>query len=198
MSRRNTWRAGVAGLTLALLTSFSAQAAVISATYNTPLTSAPLSVSFNGTGSFLFTSIATGYGPGAWVATSGTAQVTTIGTGVTDFFAGAAIDQTNEGYTFGSIAPPQMIPYSAADDFIGLALTLGDGVHYGYAEVAGPSLVGVGFESVAGMSIAAGDTGLSSAGLSVTATPEPASLAVLATGLAVLTVRRRRNKRQVV
>ncbi len=163
------------------------RAAVISVTPNTALGTTPVVVSFGGTAaSFAFTVGAnTGNGPGAAVATSGTAQVSNFG-GVTDFFAGSTIDQTGELYNFAAFPTATLIPYSAADDFIGLAFTLPDGLHYGYAEVAGPSLVAYGYDSTPGASIFAGAM--------AAAVPEPASMVVLMTGITGLIAARRRQK----
>ena len=196
MSARRSLLAATAALALLLGSQAGAHAALISASVNQTLSGAPISVSFNGVGGFQFTAGSTGYGPGAAVATTGTGKVTTLFGAVTDFAQGSSIDATGL-FTFAGYPSPAAIPFSAADDFIGLSLVLNDGVHYGYAEVNGPSLVGVGFESVAGATVQTGDTGAGT-GISVTvATPEPASLALLATGLAMLTTRRRGSRRAV-
>lgn len=193
MTARSHLVAALGGLALAAGLVAGAQAAVISATFNQSLSAAPVTVSFNGVGGFQFTAATTGYGPGAGVATTGMGMVTTISGALTDFEAGASIDQTAELYSFSAAPNAAPIPFSAADDFIGLSLTLSDGVHYGYAELLGPSLVGVGFESSPGTSIQTGATG-SGTGITLTTTtttPEPASLVLLASGLAMLSVRRR-------
>ena len=156
------------------------QAAVVSAMPNAALSDAPVTVSLgDGAASYAFTSASTGFGPGAAVATSGTAQVATLG-GVADFSAGATIDQTGELYAFAPSPNAATIPFSAADDFIGLAFTLSDGQHFGYAEVDGPTLVSYGYESDPGASILTGAVGPA-------AVPEPGSALLLAAGLAGLT-----------
>lgn len=191
MSFRNAVAAGIGGIALSVLASFSAGAAPISETLNQTLSATPIVISFDGVSGFSFFAATTGYGPGAAVSTIGTGQVTTLFGSVTDFEAASTIDQTGELYTFAGYPAASVIPFSAADDFIGLSLTLNDGVHYGYAEVAGASLVSVGFESVAGATILTGATGAGS-GIGV-ATPEPASIGLLATGLALLSSRRRQR-----
>jgi hypothetical protein len=197
MSCRTAILAGLGGMAFSLAFGMAANAAVISDTYNQALTATPVTVSFDGVGGFQFTTVVTGYGPGAWVNTSGgAAQVTTIAGSVTDFYSGSTIDQTGELYNLSSVSTPQMIQYSAADDFIGLAVTLNDGVHYGYAEVDGPDLVSVGFESSADTTILTGATGTGT-GIALNtggpvATPEPASLALLLGGVGMVLVGRRR------
>lgn len=154
---------------------------------NAVLTSTPLAISFGGgAAQYAFTAASTGNGPGAAVATSGTGTVSSLG-GLTDFSAGAAIDQTGELYGFSAFPAATVIPSSAADDFIGLAFTLADGLHYGYAEVAGPALVSYAFDSTPNASIVTG---------AVAAVPEPASLVLLLAGVAGVMSIRRRNRTQ--
>ena len=160
-----------------------AQAAVISATPNRALTATPFVVSFGGAAAtYAFTSALTGNGPGAAVATTGTAKVGSFFGDITDFESGAAIDQNGQLYGFTAYPSATTIPNSPADDFIALSFTLSDGLHYGYAEVAGPSLVSYGYDSTPGASIATG----------ALAVPEPASMALLLAGLTGATIARRR------
>jgi len=182
-------RIGAVALGLAAAGSVAggAQAAVISTVPNAALSATPVSVTFGaGAATYAFTAVAdTGNGPGAAVATSGTAQVSNFG-GLSDFAAGSSIDQTGEIYTFAAFPTATTIPFSAADDFIGLAFTLGDGPHFGYAEVAGPTLVSYAYESTPGATILTGATA---------AVPEPATITLLAAGLAGLAVGGRRRVR---
>ena len=165
----------------------SANAAVISAMPDAALSSAPVPITFgSGAADYDFTAATTPYGPGAAVATSGTALVSSFGGSVTDFAAGSTIDQTGELYSFSSFPTASIIPFSAADDYIGLAFTLGDGTHYGYAEVNGPTLVSYGYESTPGTSILTGAT--------AAAVPEPATITLLAAGLGLLVVAGRRSR----
>ena len=152
-----------------------ANAAVVSFAPGQALTSVPFLVSFGGGADYAFSAAATANGPGAAVATSGTATVTSFFGEVTDFSAGSSIDQNGQLYGFSAFSTAAVIPFSAANDFIGLAFTLSDGLHYGYAEVTGPTLVSYAFETTPGVSILTGAT--------ATAVPEPASIALLLIGI---------------
>lgn len=181
-ARLGTWAGGLA-LGLAMVAggavTTAAEAAVVSAMPNAALSGTPVAVSFgSGMVSYAFTSASTGFGPGAAVATAGSAQVSNLG-GLADFGAGASIDQMGEPYSFTPFSTATTIPFSAADDFIGLAFTLGDGLHFGYAEVNGPVLVSYGYESTPGATILTGATGPA-------AVPEPGTALLLAAGLAGL------------
>ena len=196
--RARSGLAAVAALGLAALGgSPGAWAAVMSAMPDAALSATPTAITLGGAATYDFTAASTGNGPGAAVATSGTAQVSSFAGTVTDFFAGATIDQTGELYSFSSFPSASTIPNSPADDYIGLAFTLGDGTHYGYAEVAGATLVSYGYESAPGTSITAGAIGgngaMGSGGPN--AVPEPASMALLAAGLAACAAIRRGHSR---
>jgi hypothetical protein len=131
--------------------------------------------SFSGTGDF-FDSIA--------VTTSGAARVGALGapfydpprpaTYFTDdrapFVDGSLLAQ------FLPFTTPAAIPFSVVDTIIALSFDLTDGLHYGYAYVAGMSLVGYGYESTPGVGIQAGVP---------RAVPTPGSAALLMFGLSL-------------
>lgn len=186
MSRRTMRVAAAGAIAAGLGMSGPASAAIVSFTAGAPLTATPVSVSFDPASAFAFTAASTGNGPGAAVATSGTAKVSSFGGAVTEFFAGSTIDQNGELYSFSAFPTATVLPSSAADDYIGLSFNLADGVHYGYAEVAGSTLVSYAYQTTAGATILTG-------AVSAAAVPEPASLALLVSGFAGAAALRRRG-----
>ena len=150
-----------------------AQAAVVSFSPAADFTSTNATINF-GPATYIFSAIpdAAPGDPPAAVATTGTAQVSNL-FGVADFGSGSIIDGM-QLYNFASFSSAAVIPFSAADDFIGLAFTLMDGLHYGYAEVAGTELVSYGYETTVNAGILTG---------AVAAVPEPATIALLGVGL---------------
>lgn len=175
-----------AGLMLAAAAGVgTAQAAVLSFDPGSDFSASSASINF-GPGAALYTFAATQApalgAPTASVATGGTAMVSNLFGGVADFFAGSTIDQNGQLYDFSAFPTAAPIPNSAADDFIGLAFTLADGLHYGYAEIDGTTLVSYGFEQTPGASI------------QTAAVPEPMSIALLGVGLVgILATRTRRR-----
>ena len=208
MISRSTLLASASALAFGFAMLQPASAALLSDASNTALSTTPVTISLgSGSASFAFTAASTGFGPGAAVATTGTGMVTTVFGSLSDFSSGASIDGSGL-YSFASYATATPIPFSAADDFIGFSYSLTDGTHYGYAEVSGSSLVGYGYQTVAGTTVLTGATGAAAApptigmaggtsgsgtgstgtgtGGTGTAVPEPASAALLLGGLAVL------------
>jgi hypothetical protein len=161
-----------------------AQAAVVSFSPAADFTSANAMINF-GQAAYTFSAIpgALPGDPPAAVATTGTAQVSNF-FGVADFGSGATIDGM-QLFNFANFSSATVIPFSAADDFIGLAFTLMDGLHYGYAEVAGTQLVSYGYETTVGTGIVTG---------AVAAVPEPATIALLGVGFLGVAAARLRNR----
>jgi hypothetical protein len=79
----------------------------------------------------------------------------------------------NTGYDFTAFPSPVGIPYSIAEDSIGLKFFLADGVHYGFVTTLGPEVIQYGYNSTPGAFIAVG-------------TPEPATWVMLIVGLGAL------------
>lgn len=171
--------------TAVLAGSGPANAALIVQTPDTSFASSPATITL-GTGSFIFSDIAGALpgNPPAAVSTTGSAMVTSILGGVADFEAGATIDQTKELYSFAAFPTPTVIPYSAADDFIGLDFDLDGSLHYGYAEVDGTELVSYAYQSLPNTGVVTG-----------AAVPEPATFAVFGAGLIGLVAVKRRRRR---
>ncbi|WP_026046987.1 PEPxxWA-CTERM sorting domain-containing protein [Sphingomonas sp. PAMC 26621] len=181
--------AGALALVLGTMAAGSASAAVIVVAPNAPLTGSGYTITLgNGIAGFTFTMADTGYGPGAAVSTSGNGEVSTFLGGVADFEAGSSIDQ-NGLYSFAAypVTMPGVIPYSAADDFIGLAYSQADGVHYGYAEVNGSQLISYGYQTLANTSIR---TGMAP----VAAVPEVGTWAMMILGMGAIGFAMRRQR----
>jgi hypothetical protein len=177
--QRPTLLAGAAALALGLMAGQSAaNAAVMQVLSSAPLSATPITITL-GTGSFSFTADNTGFAPMSSIATGGTGLVTTIFGGVADFESAAPIDGTGLS-TFNAYATPASIPYSSAMDFVGFSYIGSGGTHYGYAEVFGTSFVGYAYETAANTTITTQDIQSSSA------VPEPASVALLIAGLAMV------------
>lgn len=187
MSNRMQQAALAAALALGMAAAgpTSANAAVVTVSTNATLSNAPFVITFGGgVATYAFTIASPGGAPGAAVATTGTATVSSFFGGVADFSEGSAIDQNGQIYGFSPFANAAAIPNSPAVDYIGLAYTLSDGLRYGYAQVAGPNLVGYAFETTPNTTITT-----ASITAPVTPVPEPASFVLLMAGMAGLALR---------
>lgn len=140
-------------------------------------------------GSFDFAPVAVTTGAGAGVTALGAPfydppQPTTY----FDPIRGSGSLVFDSGYSYSGFTSTP-IPFSITPSFIGLALALDDGTHYGYARFAGTQLVSYAFESIAGV-------GIDAAGAFAAPVPEPETLALMIAGLGLLGLQARRGKRR--
>lgn len=177
------------GLAIAAVSLKPADAAVISTVTNAGLSSTPFVASFNGgVATLSFTSATTLDLPGAAVSTGGSAQVTTIFGGIADFQAGTTFNSPPDPtVSYAAFTVPTVVQYSAADDFIGFSYIGSDGIHYGYAELFGPTLTGYAYESTP-------NTAITATALNASPVPEPASIALLLSGIGAVGLVRRRKQ----
>ena len=170
--RKVTLLASAATLALGLVAVQSSADAAVMQVLNTKFLSAtPITFSF-GTASFSFTlDPGEGNGPQSFIQSSPTGGVASIFGSVADFGAGSAIDGN---YSFAAYPSPTSIQNSAAVDFVGFSYAGTGGTHYGFAEVFGNEFVGYAYETAANTTIFTQEV------------PEPASAALLITGLAAV------------
>ncbi|MDB5364486.1 MAG: hypothetical protein JWM77_413 [Rhodospirillales bacterium] len=172
----------------------AARAALLTTKANSDFSASPVTIAFGGTAaSYVFSLL----NPGpddpdpAGVSTGGTALVASYGPPFYDpphptSYIGAGLIGDDMLAIYLAYATPAVIPFSRWDSFIGLKLTLLDGVHFGYAELLGAILVSYGYETIAGQPVVIG---------AEPAVPEPISLSLLASGVTGLAVFRRRMRR---
>ncbi len=119
---------------------------------NVELSSVPTVISFGGGfAEYSFAVFDTALGPEVTVATSGTAAVASAG-GPVELASGAVVDS---GETYSAYPSPEPIPYVPGGEELGLAYSLPDGVHYGYADISGTTLIGYGTDDLPSAPIAA-------------------------------------------
>ncbi|MBA2588833.1 MAG: PEP-CTERM sorting domain-containing protein [Alphaproteobacteria bacterium] len=172
-----------------------ASAAPVYVNSNTDFTNSPTTISFGGgQASYTFSYLGGNTNDIDAVATGGTAQVNYFSFFGQDMVVGFQIDSNigATGYPFKAFPTAAPIPYSIAEDFIGLKFTLADGDHFGFAETLGSTLVGYGFESQINTPIIASER------IGAVDVPEPLTLSLFAAGLTGMAALRRRKKASVV
>lgn len=177
------------------------RATIVGVTPDASFASSAYTVSVDPTDSYIFSAYA--YSPYdilyrvAALQTTGTAAAYGggfIGNGsdYTSYSAGSATPANNFGGAFITAPTARPIDYSLADTYVALQFGSGANTHYGYAEVAGTTLIRLAYNDVAGGSITTGDA--ITAAIPTSAVPEPASWAFLLVGLGLVggALRRRR------
>lgn len=167
------------GLCVALgatpFTSMAARAAIVFFQPDADFSAAPYTISFaGGAATYTFTDI---YDPStdpltvAAVSTGGTAMVNSFLGQPIAFQLGALVGAT--GYAFAPLPAPTGIPFSIAEDSIGLEFSLADGVHYGFVTTLGPEVIQYGYNTTPG-------------GLITIGAPEPATWVMLIVGFGMM------------
>ena len=152
----------------------AANAAIVFFQPDADFSATPYTISFGGgAATYTFTDI---YDPsidpltvGA-VSTDGSATVNSVFGQPIAFPLGTVVGAT--GYDFAPIPTPTGIPYSIAEDSIGLEFSLTDGIHYGFVTTLGPEVIQYGYNTMPG-------------GLITIGVPEPATWVLLIVGLGV-------------
>jgi hypothetical protein len=152
-----------------------AHAAIVLSSPDADFSAAPYTIDFGGgAATYTFTDI---YDPstdpltvGA-VSTGGSATVNSILGQPIPFQLGTVVGAT--GYDFAPIPTPTGIPYSIAEDSIGLEFSLSDGIHYGFVTTLGPEVIAYGYNTTPG-------------GLIMIGVPEPATWIMLTVGFGVI------------
>jgi len=152
-----------------------AKAAIVLTSPNADFSAAPYTIDFGGgTATYTFTDI---YDPSTDPLT--VAAVSTGGSAMVNSFLGQPIAFQEDaviganGYPFSPLPTPSGIPYSIAEDSIGLAFSLSDGLHYGFVTTLGPKVILYGYNTTPGGFITVG-------------VPEPATWIMLIAGFGVI------------
>lgn len=164
------------------------QAAPVITTLNADLSTSPYTFSFLG-GSFTFTGTG-GFPDYLAVSTSGGAAVRTVfGSPSTDFTNRSTVvyDQNILG-GYGSFPALTTIRFTNGENFLGLRVTSGGQDYYGFAFTTDNVLNSFGFETAANTAITA------TTDLAVAPVPEPASWAMMISGMALAGAMMRRRR----
>jgi hypothetical protein len=176
--RKNCLSASV-GLCLAFgitsIMSVAARAAIVFFQPAADFSAVPYTIDFGGgVATYTFTDI---YDPSsdpltvAAVSTGGTAMVNSFLGQPIAFQLGTVVGAT--GYEFAPLSTPTGIPFSIAEDSIGLEFSLADGIHYGFVTTLGPEVIQYGYNTTPG-------------GLITIGVPEPATWVLLIVGFCIL------------
>jgi hypothetical protein len=104
------------------------------------------------------------------------------GNAYTSYSAGSATPGNNFGGDFITAPTARPIDYSLTDTYVALRFGAGPSIHYGYAEIAGTTLLRFAYNNIAGGSITTGDA-ITRAPAAV---PEPASWAMMLGGFGMI------------
>lgn len=200
MTRTSTTRSLMAAAGFLVASAATSSAAVVGFSPNADLSASAFTVDL-GAASYTFSDSgelgAFGFGLPA-ISTIGTATVASLGAPFYDpprpstYFTDEGRAPFIDGSLLGQYVAydtPAAIPFAETDSFLALSFTLDDGVHYGFARVAGLSLFDFAYESEAGVGIQAGPIATTPSPV-----PLPATLPLAASALAGMAFLARRRR----